>query len=170
MRGTGGVLGALLRGAAVLVALAGTAQAAENVQIASIAATEAVAMVPDAPPVPQMVARVDLSDQTMRVYVDNVLTYSFAVSTGRKSYGTPVGRYQAEWLSPKHRSRKYNNAPMPWAVFFHDGFAVHGTTEVRKLGRPASHGCVRLHTDNAKLFYKLVKTVGMDNTLITIVR
>lgn len=119
---------------------------------------------------PAMIARVDLSDQMMRVYVDDVLTYTFVVSTGRGRHITPVGRYQAEWLSPKHRSRKYNNAPMPWSVFFHDGYAVHGTTEVAKLGEPASHGCVRLAPENAKLFYALVKELGLDNTLITIVR
>lgn len=126
---------------------------------------------PEPAPAPSaMVARVDISDQTMRVYVDDILTYSFVVSTGRKRHATPVGRYRAEWLSPKHRSRKYNNAPMPWSVFFYDGYAVHGTTEVAKLGEPASHGCVRLAPENAKLFYALVRELGLDNTLITIVR
>ena len=83
---------------------------------------------------------------------------------------TPVGRYKAEWLSRYHRSRKYDNAPMPWAVFFYGGYAVHGTTEIKRLGRPASHGCVRLHPENAKIFFSLVKKVGMPNTLITVVR
>jgi lipoprotein-anchoring transpeptidase ErfK/SrfK len=122
------------------------------------------------PTVPTVVARIDLSDQTMSVYVDEKLTYTFRVSTGRKGYGTPTGRWNAEWLSPRHRSRKYDNAPMPWAVFFHGGYAVHGTTEIRRLGKPASHGCVRLHPANAKIFFNLVKTAGKENTLVAIVR
>ena len=59
---------------------------------------------------------------------------------------------------------------MPWAVFFNGGYAIHGTTEIRALGRPASHGCVRLHPDNAKAFFSLVKIVGMENTLIDVVQ
>ena len=59
---------------------------------------------------------------------------------------------------------------MPWSVFFHGGYAVHGTTAVRRLGRPASHGCVRLHPANAKIFYKLVQQNGKENTLVSIVR
>lgn len=122
------------------------------------------------PPSEQVVVRVDLSDQQMYVYVGQKLEYIFPVSTGRKGYGTPVGRYQAQWLSPKHRSRKYNWAPMPWSVFFHGGYAIHGTTEIKRLGRAASHGCVRLHPDNAKVIYSLVKATGKDSTLITVVR
>jgi lipoprotein-anchoring transpeptidase ErfK/SrfK len=59
---------------------------------------------------------------------------------------------------------------MPWAVFFHEGWAVHGTTELRQLGRPASHGCVRLHPDNARIFFSLVREIGQQNTLISIVQ
>jgi lipoprotein-anchoring transpeptidase ErfK/SrfK len=121
-------------------------------------------------PGPPVTARIDLSDQTMTVYVGEKLTHVFRVSTGRKGYGTPVGKYQAQWYAAKWRSRKYNNAPMPWSVFFHGGYAIHGTTEVRRLGRVASHGCVRLHPDNAKVFYRLVDAAGKQNTLITVVR
>lgn len=128
--------------------------------------TDASREVPGTP----LVARIDLSDQRMYVYLDNRLIHEFPVSSGRRSYGTPTGRWNAYWLSPKHRSRKYNNAPMPWAVFFHEGYAVHGTTDIRNLGRPASHGCIRLHPDNARIFYKLVQTSGKESTLISVVR
>jgi len=117
-----------------------------------------------------LVARVDISDQAMYVYVGNVLTHVFPVSTGRPGYGTPPGQYQAQWVAANWRSRKYNNAPMPWAVFFKGGYAVHGTTEVRRLGTPASHGCVRLQPSNAKIFFQLVQQSGLDSTLISIVR
>jgi lipoprotein-anchoring transpeptidase ErfK/SrfK len=123
-----------------------------------------------AAPQPQLLAKVDLSDQTMTVYIDDKVKYVFKVSTGRSGYGTPTGQWKAEWLSRNHRSRKYNWAPMPWSVFFFGGYAVHGTTEVRNLGRPASHGCVRLHPDNAKLFYQLVEATGKRNSQVAIFR
>jgi lipoprotein-anchoring transpeptidase ErfK/SrfK len=133
-------------------------------------ADAAAAPASEDPSVPTVVARIDLSDQIMTVYVGEKMSYVFKVSTGRKGYGTPTGQWNAEWLSPRHRSKKYRNAPMPWSVFFHAGYAVHGTTEVRRLGRPASHGCVRLHPSNAKTFYKLVQENGKENTLVSVVR
>ncbi len=144
---------------------ASSAGAAPAPRMAPLAAPAAEETTP-----PTIVARIDLSDQTMNVYVAEHLTYTFKVSTARRGYITPVGRYQALWLSPKHRSRKYDNAPMPWSVFFHGGYAVHGTTDIRRLGKPASHGCVRLHPDNAKTFFSLVKEAGLEATLITVVK
>ena len=162
--------------AAIMSAGAISFAEADEILLASASATAGdVAAVegavePEEPAGPKVIARVDLSDQTMTVYVDEKLSYVFKVSTGRKGYGTPTGRWNAQWLSPKHRSKKYHNAPMPWSVFFHGGYAVHGTTEVRRLGRAASHGCVRLHPSNAKIFYQLVRENGKENTLVSIVR
>ena len=168
--------------AAILTGVSAGAAPAEEIQIVtapmidviSVDAAPAVETVeapaPEEPSVPTVVARVDLSDQTMTIYVNERLSHVFKVSTGRRGYGTPTGQWNAEWLSPRHRSKKYHNAPMPWSVFFHRGYAVHGTTDVRRLGRPASHGCVRLHPDNAKIFYKLVKENGKQNTLVSVVR
>jgi lipoprotein-anchoring transpeptidase ErfK/SrfK len=165
--------------AAALVAVAGMAASlgigparAEVDQSMRLASIEPVGITEAATANPgQMVrAEINLSDQTMHVYVGDRLVNIFPISSGRSGYGTPPGKYKAEWLSPKHRSRKYDNAPMPWAVFFHGGYAIHGTDAIRRLGRPASHGCIRLHPDNAKLFYSLVLKNGRENTLITIVR
>jgi lipoprotein-anchoring transpeptidase ErfK/SrfK len=125
--------------------------------------------VPDTGRPHALLARVDLSEQKMRVYVDDRLTDTFAVSTGRGRYHTPTGNWRAQWLSPHHRSKKYHNAPMPWSVFFYKGYAIHGTTDVSRLGQPASHGCVRLHPDNAKIFYDLVQAYGKANTRISVV-
>ena len=63
-------------------------------------------------------------------------------------------------------SRKYDMAPMPHSIFFHGGYAIHGTDHVRSLGRPASHGCVRLHPRNARTLYNLVRRNGPRNTRI----
>lgn len=117
-----------------------------------------------------LVAKVDLSTQTMVVSQNGVVKYRWPVSTGRKGYSTPTGTYSAKWLSRHHRSRKYNNAPMPYAVFYHGGYAVHATYETKRLGRPASHGCVRLHPDHAATFFSMVKRNGNKNTRIVITR
>jgi lipoprotein-anchoring transpeptidase ErfK/SrfK len=65
-------------------------------------------------------------------------------------------------------SRKYDMTPMPYSVFFRGGYAIHGTNYVKRLGRPASHGCVRLATGNAKRFYDLVRAHGAGNTRIVL--
>ena len=67
-------------------------------------------------------------------------------------------------------SKKYDNAPMPHSVFFHGGYAVHATPHVKMLGRPASHGCIRLHPTHAEDFFRLVQTFGPNNTRIVIVK
>ena len=115
-----------------------------------------------------LVAKVSLSSQTMIVTQNGVVKYRWRVSTGRKGYGTPTGSWSAKWVSRNHRSRKYNNAPMPFAVFFKGGYAVHATYETKRLGRPASHGCVRLHPNNAATFFQMASRNGLSNTRIVI--
>lgn len=116
----------------------------------------------------RLVAQIDLSSQTMTVSQNGAVKYRWKVSTGRKGYRTPTGSYSPKWLSKNHRSRKYNNAPMPYSVFFRGGYAVHGTYDLKRLGRVASHGCIRLHPDNAAKFFSLVQRNGNSNTRIVI--
>jgi lipoprotein-anchoring transpeptidase ErfK/SrfK len=113
-------------------------------------------------------ARIDIASQRMRVYVDGAQTYEWAVSTGRSGYDTPRGAWTTESAHARYFSRKYDGAPMPYAVFFTGGVAVHGTNDIRNLGRPASHGCVRLHPSNAKAFYSLVRQYGLENSRVVI--
>jgi lipoprotein-anchoring transpeptidase ErfK/SrfK len=111
---------------------------------------------------------VDKSEQRMYVETPDA-TFVWDVSTGRKGHTTPSGSYQPYMLKTMHYSSKYNNAPMPHSIFFYGGYAIHATTETNKLGRTASHGCVRLHPKNARWLYRLVKDYGKDNTYIRIV-
>lgn len=115
-----------------------------------------------------LVAQISIPNQTMTVSEDGVTKYRWKVSTARKGYVTPTGSYTAKWLSRDHHSKKYDNAPMPYAVFFNGGYAVHGTYEVKHLGRPASHGCVRLQPENAATFFSLAQEAGLRNTRIII--
>lgn len=115
-----------------------------------------------------LVAKVSLSNQTMTVLQNGVPVYSWRVSTARKGYRTPTGSWSAKWFSRHHRSRKYDNAPMPYAVFYNGGYAVHATFDTKRLGRPASHGCIRLHPDNAATFFALANRHGLANTRIVV--
>lgn len=124
----------------------------------------------ESPPFDQVVAIVDLSDQRMRIYVEGVKKYEWKVSSGKRGYGTPTGEWRPYRMHTLWRSRKYNNAPMPHSVFFHGGYAVHATGAVGNLGRPASHGCVRLHPTNAKQFFSLVSEYKKDGTIVRVVR
>lgn len=110
---------------------------------------------------------IDLSEQTLRVSVDGRHAYEWAVSTGRPGYRTPTGQFRPQRLERVWYSRKYDNAPMPNSIFFRGGYAIHGTTEIASLGRPASHGCVRLHPDNARILFDLVRA-DRANTTITV--
>lgn len=113
---------------------------------------------------------IDLSDQRMTVSDESEVLHFWAVSTARSGYCTPVGTYRPIRLERMWYSTIYDNAPMPHAIFFHGGYAIHGTTEIASLGQPASHGCVRLHPDHARKLFELVLVHGRDATRIVIRR
>lgn len=123
-------------------------------------------------PKPKIVATVSLSEQKMFVAVtDNrgqTQKYAWDVSTGAKGFETPTGKFTPTWLSKDHKSSQYDDAPMPFAVFFNQGIAVHGTQAISMLGKPASHGCVRLAPENAATFYGLVEAYGKFNVKIVV--
>lgn len=108
----------------------------------------------------RVTARVDISSQSMKVYRGGRLLHSWKVSTGRSGYGTPTGTWTVHRMHKRYFSRKYNGAPMPYAMFYYRGFAIHGTNAISRLGRPASHGCVRLHPKNAARLFSLVRSYG----------
>jgi len=123
-----------------------------------------------APALAEVRAEISLSDQRLRVFVDGGLKHEWQVSTARRGYRTPVGSYQPIRLERKWFSRKYHWSPMPHSVFFYGGYAIHGTTDLGNLGKPASHGCVRLHPDNAATLFELVRKYGMKNTRILVMQ
>jgi hypothetical protein len=103
---------------------------------------------------------IDLSTQTMDVQASNGERYSWPISSARAGYVTPRGIYSANSLQAMHYSKKYHNSPMPHSIFFRGGFAIHGTYETASLGRPASHGCVRISPAHAAKLYSLVRAEG----------
>ncbi|QPF88386.1 L,D-transpeptidase [Bradyrhizobium genosp. L] len=115
-----------------------------------------------------VVVHIDKSSQRMEVSVDGAPRYSWPVSTGRSGYGTPNGVFHPQMMARRWFSRKYYNSPMPYSIFFHGGFAIHGTNDLARLGGPASHGCVRLHPSHAAALYGLVEREGRGSTRIEI--
>ncbi|MGQ2909455.1 MAG: L,D-transpeptidase [Aliihoeflea sp.] len=117
-----------------------------------------------------LVAKVSLATQTMTVSHNGKVLYRWPVSTARKGKITPTGQWSAKWLSKNHRSSRYENAPMPYAIFYNGHYAVHGTYQVNRLGRPASAGCVRLHPEHAARLFSLTQRVGLKQTRIVVQR
>lgn len=111
---------------------------------------------------------VDKSMQQMSVSVDGVPRYRWVVSTGRAGYGTPSGTYRPQRMERTWFSKEYYNSPMPHSIFFHGGYAIHGSYEIHRLGGPASHGCIRLHPANAATLFGLVKQRGIGDTTIVV--
>jgi lipoprotein-anchoring transpeptidase ErfK/SrfK len=118
----------------------------------------------------RVVARVSLSGQVMHVYHHGQLVYEWPVSTARAGKITPTGSWRPQFLSRNHRSSRYDNAPMPYAVFYSGHYAIHGTDQISRLGRPASAGCVRLHPDNARIFFDMVRAEGMEHARVIVVQ
>ncbi len=103
---------------------------------------------------------VNLATQRMSVTTSSGERHNWAISSGRMGFVTPRGTYRPQSLRRMHYSSKYNNAPMPHSIFFHRGWAIHGTSAVGALGRPASHGCIRLAPGNAARLFNMVQRQG----------
>jgi lipoprotein-anchoring transpeptidase ErfK/SrfK len=115
----------------------------------------------------QVVVHVSKSRQTMYVYVDGYLEHEWPVSTARDGYSTPSGTYYPTGFDRYHRSGRYHNSPMPYAIFFSGGYAIHGSYDVWDLGRPASHGCIRLHPYDAAELYGLVRSSDYTRIIVS---
>jgi L,D-transpeptidase-like protein len=103
---------------------------------------------------------IDLSTQTMHVASRGGESYDWPISSGRAGHLTPRGRFRPIALYPMVHSLKYDNAPMPHSIFFLSQYAIHATNAVGALGRPASHGCIRLSSANAAALYAMVQSQG----------
>ena len=122
-----------------------------------------------ASPASKILVVIDKSTQEMKVFVDNVERYTWKVSTGLPGFETPSGTYRARSLHRIWYSKQWDDAPMPHAIFFtKKGHAIHGTGETKKLGRLASHGCVRLAPENARTLFALIKEKGLKDTQIVL--
>jgi hypothetical protein len=113
---------------------------------------------------------VDKSTQSMTVARNGQLLYVWPVSTGRVGYATPSGSFTAFRMEEDHYSREWDEAPMPYSIFFTKiGHAIHGSYETKKLGSPVSHGCVRLSPAHAATLFAMVRNDGVTHTKVVLV-
>lgn len=109
---------------------------------------------------------VSIKEQKVYVYRDDQLIYTFTCSTSLSGILMPpnehpdyihdnIGIYQVLSKDRNHWSKQYN-CTMPWAIHYHGGHYIHATDKISELGKPASHGCIRLHPKNAKILFDLV--------------
>jgi L,D-transpeptidase-like protein len=117
----------------------------------------------------RLLIEIDKSSQTMTVSQDGTALHRWPVSTGLRAYDTPSGQYTPFRMEKDHFSREWDDAPMPHSIFFtKQGHAIHGTTHVRAIGRPASHGCVRLDPGHARVLFDMVRREGLANTRVVL--
>jgi lipoprotein-anchoring transpeptidase ErfK/SrfK len=110
---------------------------------------------------------IDKTKQKMAIFLGGLEKYEWPISTGRTGYSTPSGTYTATSMNEIWYSKQWDNAPMPHSIFFiKDGHAIHGSYDLKNLGKPVSHGCVRISPENAAKLYALVEENGLENTKV----
>jgi hypothetical protein len=134
--------------------------------IAVLAAIAALALTPARA---ELLIHVDKAAQSMTVTLDGAQLYTWPVSTGVAGHDTPAGEFKPFRMERDHFSQEWDDAPMPNSIFFtQEGHAIHGSGHTKNLGRPASHGCVRLEPKNAKILFDLVRHEKMANTRVVL--
>jgi hypothetical protein len=112
---------------------------------------------------------INKATQRMSVVVDGVPRYDWPVSTGAPGYSTPIGSFRPFRMERAHFSKEWDNAPMPYSIFFTPlGHAIHGSYHTKRLGSAASHGCVRIAPANAATLFALVSAEGLSSTQVTV--
>jgi len=97
----------------------------------------------------------DIANQVGFIFKGDTLIGVTNISTGKKGHPTPLGFWTINWKRPMYRSKKYDNAAMPFMQNIDDrGIAIHGGVTP---GYPASHGCIRLPMAFAKQLYGLTR-------------
>jgi lipoprotein-anchoring transpeptidase ErfK/SrfK len=120
------------------------------------------------PAAADVVVAIDKTSQNMTVSVDRATRWTWPVSTGARDYDTPDGSYTALRMEKDYASKEWDDAPMPNSIFFTQrGHAIHGSFD-KRLGRPVSHGCVRLKPGNAAKLFSLVERTGLAHTKVIV--
>ena len=129
----------------------------------------ALLLISAAPASAALLITIDKSAQRMSVEMDGQEVFNWPVSTGTRGYDTPSGEFKPFRMEAEHFSREWDDAPMPHSIFFTmKGHAIHGTSHLKAIGTPASHGCVRLAPENAAVLFKLVRQEKMANTRVVL--
>ncbi len=111
------------------------------------------------PPAQSRALSIFLGSQTFEYVEDGQVVVSGEVSTGTAEHPTPTGEFRVQSKDINKRSGKYTNyfnenTPMPYSLQFHGPYFVH---EGWVPGYADSHGCVRLHYEDARLLFNRIK-------------
>jgi lipoprotein-anchoring transpeptidase ErfK/SrfK len=117
----------------------------------------------------EIVIAIDTAAQRMTVSVDGSKRWTWPASTGASGYLTPIGNYRVLRMEEHYVSKEWDDAPMPHSIFFTKrGHAIHGSSHTKLLGRPVSHGCVRLNPANAARLFQIVRSRDLNATTVTV--
>ncbi|OHY34302.1 L,D-transpeptidase [Cylindrospermopsis raciborskii] len=104
---------------------------------------------------PERWIQVDLSQQKLTAWEGKRRVYTVKISSGKKSTPTPVGRFriQSKHRTTRMRGRGYDLANVPYTLYYHGSYAIHGAYWHKRFGTPVSHGCINLPPNRAKLIF-----------------
>ena len=99
---------------------------------------------------------VNLTDQSLVAYEGTTVVFTATISSGRANTPTVLGKYriQRKYESQLMTGPGYYLPGVPWVMYFHYGYALHGAYWHDKWGTPTSHGCVNLKIEDAEWLYK----------------
>ena len=133
----------------------------------NVAAQARKHILPSEPPI--VMVNISISRQSLDLSVNGWPSGNWQISSAGVGYHTPRGTFHVQRMAKVWFSKKYDNSPMPNSLFFDGGIAIHGTYHIKNLGRPVSHGCVRLLPQNAEKLYESAKQYGPSRVQITVI-
>ena len=108
---------------------------------------------------------VDLSEQRLTAYEGETPVRTTLVSTGLPNTPTPVGQFRI-WIKLRYddmAGADYYIEDVPYVMYFHEGYGLHGVTWHGNFGHPMSHGCVNLPTPEAEWLFNWVEVGTLVN-------
>jgi len=103
---------------------------------------------------------VDLSEQTLVAYEDEAPVYATVISSGKEGYEPPTGTFQVQqkYISTTMNATDpidgfYEVEEVPWTLYYHRGYALHGAYWHTDFGKVRSHGCTNVAPVDARWLY-----------------
>ncbi|MCS6827472.1 MAG: L,D-transpeptidase [Caldilinea sp.] len=109
----------------------------------------------DAPPDGERWIEVIVSEQKLIAWQGDTPVFETIVSTGKRGFETIPGEFRiyVKYEKTRMRGPGYDTPDVPWTMYYHRGFAIHGAYWHNNFGTPVSHGCVNLRVPEAKALY-----------------
>lgn len=146
---------ALAAAAAVLVSVAGAVEAGSPFLVAKALPPAIAQAILDLKASEKHWIEINLSSQRLFAWNGSKQAYAVIVSTGKKATPTPTGIFsiKSKRRLDRMRGEDYDLPDVPYVMYFHQGYAIHGTYWHKRFGTPVSHGCINLAVDRAKWLF-----------------